>query len=118
MPEYLSPGVFIEEIPARLKAIEGVSTSTAGFVGPAERGPVAGIPFPFKPTTEFGLQVEPAPVMVTSQSQFTRTFGNALPLPTASDDYDAGYLALSVKAFFDNGGKRCYISRVVKQPAS
>ena len=32
MPEYLSPGVFIEEIPARLKAIEGVSTSTAGFV--------------------------------------------------------------------------------------
>jgi phage tail sheath protein FI len=33
MPEYLAPGVFIEEIPARLKAIEGVSTSTAGFVG-------------------------------------------------------------------------------------
>jgi len=118
MPEYLSPGVFIEEIPARLKAIEGVSTSTAGFVGPAERGPVAGFPFPFVPTKDFPLPVDPAPVLVTSQSQFIRTFGNALPLPTASDDKDAGYLAYAVKAFFDNGGKRCYISRVVKQPGN
>ena len=40
MPEYLAPGVFIEEVPARLKAIEGVSTSTAAFVGRASRGPV------------------------------------------------------------------------------
>ena len=39
MPEYLSPGVYVEEIEIGGKPIEGVSTSTAGFLGPAERGP-------------------------------------------------------------------------------
>lgn len=33
MPEYLAPGVFVEETSFRQKAIEGVSTSTTGFVG-------------------------------------------------------------------------------------
>ena len=40
MPEYLAPGVFIEEVPFRAKSIEGVSTSTAGFIGAARFGPV------------------------------------------------------------------------------
>ncbi|MUV56386.1 hypothetical protein [Halogeometricum sp. CBA1124] len=40
MPEYLSPGVYIEEIETGAMPIEGVGTSTAGFVGPTERGPV------------------------------------------------------------------------------
>ena len=39
MPEYLSPGVYVEEIVIGSKSIEGVSTSTAGFLGEAERGP-------------------------------------------------------------------------------
>ena len=39
MPEYLAPGVYIEETSFRAKTIEGVSTSTAGFVGLTERGP-------------------------------------------------------------------------------
>ena len=34
MPEYLAPGVYVEETTFRQKSIEGVSTSTAGFVGP------------------------------------------------------------------------------------
>lgn len=33
MPEYLSPGVYVEEVPSAIKPIAGVSTSTAGFVG-------------------------------------------------------------------------------------
>jgi len=33
MPEYLSPGVYVEEIPSAVKPIAGVSTSTAAFVG-------------------------------------------------------------------------------------
>ncbi|MGA7412014.1 MAG: hypothetical protein WBW33_16165, partial [Bryobacteraceae bacterium] len=33
MPEYLSPGVYVEEIPSTIKPIAGVSTSTAAFVG-------------------------------------------------------------------------------------
>jgi len=38
MPEYLSPGVYVEEIEIGAKPIEGVSTSTVGFVGKAEKG--------------------------------------------------------------------------------
>ena len=33
MPTYLSPGVYVEEIPASVQAIAGVGTSTAGFIG-------------------------------------------------------------------------------------
>ena len=35
MPEYLAPGVYVEETSFRAKSIEGVATSTAGFVGQA-----------------------------------------------------------------------------------
>ena len=40
MPEYLAPGVYVEEVDTGSKPIEGVSTSTAGMVGVTERGPV------------------------------------------------------------------------------
>ncbi len=111
MPEYLSPGVFIEEIPARLKAIEGVSTSTAGLVGAAVRGPVAGAPVPFTPQigdAQTGVLVppDPTPVLVTSLSDFIRQFGTLFPDPDVH-----GYLGHSVRAFFDNGGKRAFIAR-------
>ena len=38
MPEYLAPGVYVEEVSFRSKAIEGVSTTTTGFIGPAQTG--------------------------------------------------------------------------------
>jgi len=115
MPEYLSPGVFIEEIPARLKAIEGVSTSTAGLAGRASRGPVPGFPLPFTPAIA-DRQVVPVsrddcPVLVTSFSEFVRTFG-----PPPADPSHRFYLPHAARAFFDNGGKRAYISRVVHLP--
>ena len=44
MPEYLAPGVFMEEVSYRSKSIEGVSTTTTGFVGPARFGPTDGVP--------------------------------------------------------------------------
>ena len=44
MPEYLAPGVFVEETSFRQKTIEGVGTSTAAFVGPTRFGPIDGIP--------------------------------------------------------------------------
>ncbi len=121
MPEYLSPGVFIEEIPARLKAIEGVSTSTAGFVGPSGRGPVAGgspadgvaplvgVVFP----AGFRLPPDPTPVLVTSFAEYARQFGQPPIDPVAS-----GYLGHSLRAFFDNGGKRCFLARVVGDNAA
>ena len=40
MAEYLAPGVYVEEVDTGPRPIEGVSTSTAGVVGVAERGPV------------------------------------------------------------------------------
>jgi len=85
MPEYLSPGVYVEEIDTGNKPIEGVATSTAGFVGVAERGP-----------TE--------PTLVTSFSEYTRTFGRYVP---------NFYLARGVEGFFQNGGKRCFVARIV-----
>lgn len=85
MPEYLSPGVYIEEVSSGAKPIEGVSTSNAGFVGPTERGP------------------EDAK-LVTSWIEFQRWFGSYI--------YDQSYLPHAVQGFFDNGGKRCFIARV------
>ena len=85
MPEYLHPGVYVEEVERGSKSIEGVSTSTAGFLGKTERGSC-------KPT------------FVTSFSEYERLYGGFL-----SDSY----LTYAVDGFFRNGGKRCYISRII-----
>lgn len=90
MPEYLYPGVYVEEIDTRNKPIEGVSTSTVGFLGIAERGPV-------KPT------------LITSFVEYTRTFGGYVRDADGTDHY----LAYAVEGFFQNGGKRCFVQRVV-----
>lgn len=97
MPEYFSPGVYVEEIDNAPRTVEGVGTSTAGFVGMAERGPVGG-----------------APTLVTNYRSFLRQFGGAL------SEYTHGeyrYLAGSVEQFFANGGTRCYIARVIPEDA-
>lgn len=86
MPELLTPGVFIQEVDFGPNPIEGVSTSTAGFVGEAERGPTSG-----------------PPVLVTSFADFQRTFGGFVK---------GKMLAYAVRGFFDNGGKRAFIARV------
>ena len=57
MAEYLSPGVYVEEYDNSPRSIEGVGTSTAGFIGFAEKGPVEG-----------------APSLVTNIKSFTRQF--------------------------------------------
>jgi phage tail sheath protein FI len=93
MPEYLSPGVYVEEQPA-LEPIEGVSTSTTGFVGMTVRGPSSG-----------------PPTLVTSFPDFTRKFGGFIP--ASATFKDNRYLPYAVKGFFDNQGKRAYIVRVL-----
>jgi Bacteriophage tail sheath protein len=87
MPEYLSPGVYVEEIEIGAKPIEGVSTSTAGFLGEAERGPTT-------------------PQFVTSWLGYQRLFGSYF----GADKY----LPYAMEGFFMNGGQRCYIGRIVK----
>lgn len=89
MPEYLSPGVYIEEAETGIRPIEGVSTSTAGFLGLTERGPTT-------------------PRFVTGFEQFQRIYGGFI---------DEAFLPYAVDGFFRNGGQRCYIGRVVKKDA-
>lgn len=114
MPEYLSPGVYVEEVDAGPRPIAGVSTSTAGMVGVTQRGPTTG-----------------KPKLVTNLLEFQTTFGGFLAEPNpavrdawANDPTEGGrwwLFPLAVKGFFDNGGQRLYVKRVVSgtaEPAS
>src|SRR4051812_45404456 len=108
MPEYLAPGVFIEEVPPRLRAIEGVSTSTVGFIGAASRGPRAGFdPFTHPFANGFTVTLDPTPVFIPNYAEYTRVFGQ----PPANPDAD-GFLGHAVQGFYANGGKRCFVCRV------
>lgn len=98
MPEYLYPGVYVEEVDTGNKPIEGVSTSTVGFLGIAERGPV---------TATF----------ITSYSDFVRSFGGYATYTAAKQPAQA-YLAFAVEGFFLNGGLRCWIARVTSATAA
>jgi len=97
MPEYLSPGVYVEEIDTGNKPIEGVSTSTAGMLGVTERGPVN------------------VPILITSYGEYRRWFGERLPLADFSDPVSGPhcYLPHAVEGFFQNEGQRVYITRVL-----
>ncbi len=97
MAEYFSPGVYVEEYDNSPRAIDGVGTSTAGFVGLATKGNVVG-----------------APQLVTNYASFVRQYGEGLS-EFAFGEYR--YLAPAVEQFFANGGTRCYVSRVVPADA-
>jgi uncharacterized protein len=86
MPEYLTPGVYVEEFEIGAKPIEGVSTSTAGFLGETERGPTY-------------------PQLVTSFPEYKRMFGGFFG--------DTKFLPNAVDGFFANGGKRAFVARIV-----
>jgi phage tail sheath protein FI len=92
MPEYLAPGVYVEEVDTGVKTIEGVSTSVAGFVGMTRRGTLAGLP-----------------QFVTSFADFARFFGGFADFGLG-EQYNA--LPYAVDGFFANGGKRLFVKRV------
>ncbi|MCB1936666.1 MAG: phage tail sheath subtilisin-like domain-containing protein, partial [Nitrosomonas sp.] len=100
MPEYLAPGVFVEEVSFRAKSIEGVGTSVAAVVGPTRYGPTRG-----------------NPEVVTSFGEFTRIYGDIRNL-TLSGTSVLNHTAIAAKAFFDGGGKQLYVSRVVNYPSN
>lgn len=92
MPEYLSPGVYVEEYESGAVPMEGVGTSTAGFIGLAEKGDVVG-----------------KPQLVTSFSDYLRIFGGYL---SETKYGDKRYLPYAVEHFFINGGSRAFVMRV------
>ncbi len=98
MAEYLAPGVYVEEFDSGVKAMEGVGTSTAGFVGLAERGPTVG-----------------RPVLLTSFADYQRRFGGYLS-ELAFGKYR--FLPNCVEQFFTNGGSTCYVMRVAPADAA
>lgn len=77
--------------------MQGVSTSTAGFVGLAERGPVAG-----------------QPMLVTSFADYKRLYGGYL---SEAGYGGARFLPYAVEQFFLNGGARAYIMRAAPADA-
>jgi hypothetical protein len=98
MPEYLAPGVYVEEVSFRAKSIEGVSTSVAGFIGPTRFGPVGD-----------------EPELLTSYADFSRIYGGIDRLvfnDTGTTEEQDNYMAHAVRAFFDNGGSKLYVTRV------
>ncbi len=85
---YQTPGVYHERADTSAPAISATRMDIAGFVGIAPRGPVD------------------TPVPVQSWRQFQSYFGGFTGY---------AYLAFSVRAFFENGGRRCWVVRVASQ---
>src|SRR5499427_2884613 len=94
MPEYLSPGVYIEEVNSGPRPIEGVGTATAAFVGFAPGGPTN------------------QPTLITNWSQYIDTFGASENGSRKTPHMPGGYLSHAVYGYFLNGGGRCYVTRM------
>ena len=115
MPEYLAPGVYLEEVSFRAKSIAGVATSTTGYAGLTRYGPVQYVD---------GARLGPRssePRLITSFTEFERVFGGLEPLAVDRGDgipVSEGYLAHAARAFFLNGGTRLYVARVFSGPSA
>jgi phage tail sheath protein FI len=87
----LAPGAYYQTVDAGAPPVTPFRTDITGFVGIAERGPID------------------MPVPIQSWRQFASWFGEPIA---------AGYLAYAVRAFFENGGRRCWIVRVASKDAA
>ena len=87
MPNYQTPGVYVEEIESGSKPIEAGATNIVGFLGIAEKGPIN------------------QAVLVTNWTQYTKLFGGL---------HAGGWLAHGVYQFFQNGGTKCYINNLAE----
>ena len=94
MAEYLSPGVYIEEVNSGPRPIEGVGTAMAAFVGFAPAGPAN------------------QPVLVTNWSQYVEKFGALENGGRRNPHLTGAYLSHAVFGYFQNGGGRCYVTRI------
>jgi uncharacterized protein len=96
MPTYLTPGVYVEEVPSSNKPIEGVGTAVAAFVGLAPGGPVN------------------RPIRISTWNQFAKVYAD--PQKRENGPFMRGaYLAHAVHGFFANGGRVCWVARVKQE---
>jgi hypothetical protein len=103
MPEYLSPGVYVEEVNRGPKPMEAVSTSTACFIGFSEKADLTR-EIEGEWVTENLLG---KPVFVTNWSQYRERFGDLVP---------GAFMPQAVYGYFLNGGQRCYVMSVKTIP--
>jgi uncharacterized protein len=132
MPQYLSPGVYVEEVPPLARPIAGVGTSTPGFIGVVPNT----VQLPARPQDSDTQAIKDAgfkwvdfavpaaagvPEFISSWTQYTRRFGDFLGLETdapianqAGGAVNTGqrHLAQAVYGFFNNGGTGCYVVRI------
>jgi phage tail sheath protein FI len=101
MPEYLAPGVYVEETSFRSKSIEGVSTTTTGFVGPCRYGPI-------------DLESE----IITSLTEYERIYGDRQGLAFSGGSNQPNFVWHAVRSFFEEGGKRLYVARIFRKLGS
>jgi hypothetical protein len=96
MPEYLAPGVFVEETSFRHRPIEGVSTSTTAFIGPTRDGPILG-----------------EPPLLTSYQEFQEVYGgmDQLQFDGSLGELLTNFVAQAVRSYFEEGGQRLYLAR-------
>lgn len=99
MPSYLTPGVYVEEVPSGAATLAAGPTAVAAFVGFTASHPTD------DPDDPMGLK----PRLVTSWAQYTALYGDFAP---------GAMLPHSVYGFFNNGGGMAYIVRVAHQESS
>lgn len=100
MPEYLSPGVYIQEKAEGLRPMAGVSTANLGIIGWFEKGPVG------------------QPVFISSSEELARIFGGVKRYKINNTLHEYFYSPLSVLGFFQNGGRRVYVVRIAGSGAA
>ncbi|HEY3039052.1 MAG TPA: phage tail sheath C-terminal domain-containing protein [Pyrinomonadaceae bacterium] len=88
MPDILTPGIYIQEVPTGARPIEAVGTSTAAFIGVAPNADA----YPHEARG------------INNWSQFAKDF--------SAEGAASTPLSLAVNGFFQNGGSRCYVVNI------
>lgn len=99
MRKYRAPVVYVDEVPSQWRPIEGVPTSTAGFIGPCQKGPIR------------------RATLVTSLAEFERTYGSGRGLRFEAGRLNPDYTWHAARAFFKEGGRRLYVARAPRWTA-
>ncbi|GGK63159.1 phage tail sheath family protein [Ornithinimicrobium pekingense] len=115
MPEYIAPGVYVEEISSGSRAVESVATSTVGMVGATQYGPVpypADVSFPVAGggVVPARARLQGGPHLVRSLAEYERLYGGL------DIHGQPCQLALAARGFFANGGDRLFVQRVYRYP--